>query len=70
MHRVGRNFVSDPEGPGDPFDQDYVTHFFLKAQLEDPVLQRTLAGVKTKFDVMADPQTHDVNLVIRLEKQP
>jgi outer membrane protein assembly factor BamA len=56
--------------PGDPFDQDYVTHFFLKAQLEDPVLQRTLAGAKTKFDVMADPQTHDVNLVIRLEKQP
>ena len=56
--------------PGDPFDQDYVTHFFLKAQLEDPVLQRTLAAVKTKFDVMADPQTHDVNLIIRLEKQP
>lgn len=56
--------------PGDPFDQTYVSTFLLKQQLEDPVLRRTLAGVKAKFDVMADPQTHDVNLVIRLEKVP
>ena len=33
------------------------------------MLRKTLAGVKAKFDVMADPQTHDVNVVIRLEKK-
>ena len=54
--------------PGDPFDQTYVSTFLLKAQLEDPVLRKTLAGIKTKFDVTADQQTHEVNLVIRLEK--
>jgi len=54
--------------PGDPFDQTYVTTFLLKAQLEDPVLRKTLSGIKTRFDVTADPQTHEVNLVIRLEK--
>ena len=54
--------------PGDPFDQSYVSSFLLKAQLEDPVLRKTLAGVKPSFEVMADPQTHDVNLVIRLER--
>ena len=55
--------------PGDPFDQGYVSGFLLKAQLDDLVLRKTLAGVKAKFDVMADPQTHDVNVVIRLEKK-
>ena len=56
--------------PGDPFDQSYVTGFLIKAQLQDPVLRKTLVGMKPNFDVMADPQTHEVNLVIRLEKQP
>jgi outer membrane protein assembly factor BamA len=56
--------------PGDPFDQAYVSTFLIKAQLEDPVLRKTLVGVKPTFDVMADPQTHDVNLVIRLNRQP
>jgi hypothetical protein len=55
--------------PGDPFDETYVSNFIVKAQEHDPVLKRTLAGVKTKFDATADPQTHDVNVVIRLEKQ-
>jgi outer membrane protein assembly factor BamA len=54
--------------PGDPFDEGYVANFVIKAQQNDPVLQRSLAGVKTKFDATADPQTHDVNVVIRLEK--
>ena len=55
--------------PGDPFDQNYVTSFLLKAQFEDPALRQMLGGAKPTFDVMADPQTHDVNLVIRLEEQ-
>lgn len=37
-------------------------------QQNDPVLRRSLAGIKTTFDAVADPQTHDVNVVIRLAK--
>ena len=55
--------------PGDPFDQCYVANFIVQAQTSDPVLQRTLAGVKVTYDVRADPATHDVNLVIKLEKR-
>ena len=55
--------------PGDPFDQSYVANFIVNARTSDPVLQRSLAGVKFSFDVRADPASHDVNLVIRLEKQ-
>ncbi|MGO9339683.1 MAG: POTRA domain-containing protein [Terracidiphilus sp.] len=55
--------------PGDPFDQSYVAGFIYKAQTSDPVLQRTLAGVKVSYDVRADPMTHDVNLIIRLERK-
>ena len=29
---------------------------------------RSLAGVKATFDVQADPETHQVNCVIRFEK--
>ena len=55
--------------PGDPFDSSYVAAFVLKAQTADPVLQRTLAGVKVTYDVRADPVSHDVNLVIKLERR-
>jgi outer membrane protein assembly factor BamA len=55
--------------PGDPFDETYVSSFMLAAQKSDPVLQRTLAGVKASYDVHADPESHDVNLVIRLSRQ-
>lgn len=55
--------------PGDPFDESYVANFILKAQTSDPVLQRTLSGVKVSYDVRADPATHDVNLIIRLERR-
>ena len=54
--------------PGDPFDEGYVANFLLSAQKADPVLQRSLAGVKSTFDVHADPTTHEVNCVIRLER--
>ena len=54
--------------PGDPFDEEYVAGFFISAQKSDPVLMRTLAGVKPTYTVMADPQTHDVNCVIKLER--
>ena len=55
--------------PGDPFDQSYVANFLIKAQQQDPVLARSLVGVKAAFTVMANPDTHDVNVLIRLEKQ-
>jgi outer membrane protein assembly factor BamA len=54
--------------PGDPFDESYVATFIVKVQQQDPALRQSLAGVKTKFDVTANPNTHDVNVVIRLER--
>jgi outer membrane protein insertion porin family len=55
--------------PGEPFNESYVANFVATVQQNDPVLRRSLAGVKTTFDAIADPQTHDVNVVIRLAKQ-
>lgn len=55
--------------PGDPFDVTYATNFIANAQLHDPVLQRSLVGVLSTMNATADQQTHDVNLVIRLEKR-
>jgi outer membrane protein assembly factor BamA len=55
--------------PGDPFDQSYLTAFIQNTQVADPVLQRTLNGVKVTYDVRADPASHDVNIVIRLERR-
>ena len=54
--------------PGDVFNEVYVATFIEKAKDQDPVLRRSLADVKTKYDATADPQTHVVNVVIRLEK--
>jgi len=54
--------------PGDPFDESYVASFMLNAQKSDPALQRTLAMVKANYDVRADPNTHEVNVMIKLEK--
>ncbi|MGA2572069.1 MAG: hypothetical protein ABSF23_16290 [Terracidiphilus sp.] len=54
--------------PGDPFDESYVANFILKMQQQDPVLRQALAGVEAKYDVTANPDTHDVNVVIHLER--
>jgi outer membrane protein assembly factor BamA len=54
--------------PGDPFDETYVSSFVVNAQKNDPVLMRTLSGVKVTFDVHADPDSHDVNCVIHFAK--
>ncbi len=56
--------------PGDPFDASYVAAFIVKAQKEDPVLMRSLAGVKITYDVRADQQTHDVNCILHFTKAP
>lgn len=55
--------------PGDPFNEVYVSSFLLTAQQNDPVLRRTLANVKASYHATADPQTHDVNVVLRLERR-
>lgn len=55
--------------PGDPFNEAYVATFIMTAQKNDPVLGRTLANVKANYNVTADPQTHDVNVVLHLEKR-
>lgn len=54
--------------PGDPFDESYVAGFIASAQKADPVLMRTLNGVKVTYTVMADPNTHEVNCVMKLER--
>lgn len=54
--------------PGDVFDESYVASFIARTQQQDPVLGRALSGVKAKISTSADPQTHDVNVVIALEK--
>jgi outer membrane protein insertion porin family len=54
--------------PGDPFDESYVATFITKVQQQDPVLRRSLSGVKVTFDVTANPDTHDVNVVIHLAR--
>lgn len=54
--------------PGDPFDENYAASFITNIQQHDPVLQRTFAGVGTRFNAVADQQTHDVNVTIRLSK--
>ncbi len=55
--------------PGDPFNESYVANFILFAQKSDPVLERSLAGVKATYDAHSNPDTHEVNLVIRLQRQ-
>jgi outer membrane protein insertion porin family len=54
--------------PGDAFDESYVSNFIIRAQKDDPVLMRTLAGVKVTYDVLADQQTHEVNCVIHFAR--
>lgn len=55
--------------PGDAFNEVYVANFIMAAQQNDPVLRRTLSNVKASYNVTADPQTHDVNVVLHLEKR-
>ncbi len=55
--------------PGDVFNESYVANYVFSAQQNDPALRQTLANVKTTYNVMADPQTHDVNVVVRMEKR-
>jgi outer membrane protein assembly factor BamA len=56
--------------PGDVFDKTYVSQFIFKAQQQDPKLRLALLGVKASINASADPQTHTVNLVIRLSQSP
>lgn len=54
--------------PGDVFDETYVANFIGNAQKADPVLMRSLSGVKAIYDVNADPNSHEVNVRIRFER--
>ncbi len=54
--------------PGDPFNQSYVGTFVAKAEMQDPQLRASLAGVKQSFDVTADPNTHTVDVVIHFTR--
>jgi hypothetical protein len=54
--------------PGDVFDDSYLESFIAKVQMQDPVLRRSLAGTLQKVETSADPVTHVVDVVIRVEK--
>lgn len=54
--------------PGDPFDEGYLAGFVPKAMKEDPVLMRSMVGVRITYDVFANQQTHEVNCVLHFEK--
>ena len=54
--------------PGDISDETYLDTFLIKAQSEDPALKRSLVGVGSRTETSADPVTHEVDVVIRLEK--
>jgi outer membrane protein assembly factor BamA len=55
--------------PGQPFDESYVSAFLTKAGGSDPLLRQALGGAMANIEILPDPQTHDVNLVIHLEKR-
>jgi outer membrane protein assembly factor BamA len=55
--------------PGNPFNESYVGDFMLKAQKNNSALKQALAGLKATYDVRIDSGSHEVILVIRLEKQ-
>jgi hypothetical protein len=54
--------------PGDPIDMTYLDLFISKAMSQDPVLKKSLLGVLARFETSADPTTHDVDIIVRLEK--
>lgn len=54
--------------PGDPVDVTYLDTFMSKAEAQDPMLKRSLADLLVHFETSADPVTHDVDIVIRLER--
>lgn len=55
--------------PGDPFDESYAVLFLLKLQQGNSPLSKQLANVIARSNIMIDSNTHEVNLVIRLEKR-
>ncbi len=53
--------------PGDAFDESYAADFVAKAQQQDPSQRRSPAGSRAKLDVTANPNSHEANVVFRLE---
>ena len=56
--------------PGDPFNEPYAAGYLMHLTAADPKLGQALAGVVEKMTTTEDPVTHDVNVVIRMEKRP
>lgn len=56
--------------PGDAFNEPYAEDYLILLTANDPKLGQALGGVVEKMTTTEDPATHDVNVVIRLEKRP
>jgi outer membrane protein assembly factor BamA len=54
--------------PGDPFDQGYLDSFLARAESQDPLLRRSLAGALSTVETSANPATHDVDVTVKVEK--
>jgi outer membrane protein assembly factor BamA len=54
--------------PGDPFDQGYLDSFLARAESQDPLLRRSLAGTLSTVETSANPATHDVDVTVKVEK--
>lgn len=53
--------------PGEPMNISYLDTFVMLAQKQDPYLRRALSGVIARYDMSADPVSHQVDLEIHLE---
>ena len=54
--------------PGDPFNEPYAADYLLRLTTADPKLGQALRGAVERMSTTTDPQTHNVNVVIRIEK--
>jgi outer membrane protein assembly factor BamA len=55
-------------GPGQPFDESYVSSFAARAQKQDRSLAKWMQTVITSFDVKPDSATHQVNCIFHFAK--
>lgn len=53
--------------PGDPIDLSYLDSFTLRAQSQDPALKKALSRALARYEMSANPVSHEVDLEIHLE---
>lgn len=54
--------------PGETFDESYVSGFAARAEKQDRTLSKWMQSVLVTYDVKADPDTHQVNVIFHFAK--